>query len=91
MTTMAVIWLAMASAVLGLALYRKLVSRDEADILHVRDAEAGMIKEQSALAIRLDQVDKWGKSLTVAAIVFGMALAVAFLYQQWLLSFRLNP
>ena len=91
MTTMAVIWLAMASAVLGLALYRKLVSRDEADILHVRDAEAGMIKEQSALAIRLDQVDKWGKSLTVVAIVFGMALAVAFLYQQWLLSFRLNP
>jgi hypothetical protein len=91
MTTMAVIWLAMASAVLGLALYRKLVSRDESDILHVRDAEAGMIKEQSALAIRLDQVDKWGKSLTVVAIVFGMALAVAFLYQQWLLSFRLNP
>jgi hypothetical protein len=86
MTTMAVIWLAIASIVFGLAAYRKMVSRNEDDILHVRDAEAGKIAQQSAMANRLDLVDKWGKALTVVAFVFGVFLACAVLYQQWLVN-----
>lgn len=84
MTTMAVIWLAIASIVLGLAAYRKLVARNEDDILHVRDSEEGKIAQQSAMANRLDRVDKWGKALTAVAFVFGVCLAGAVLYQQWL-------
>jgi len=81
MTTMAVIWLALASIVCGLAAYRKLLVRNEDDILHVRDSEAGKIAQQSAMANRLDLVDRWGKALTVVAFVFGVVLAVAVLYQ----------
>jgi len=83
MMTMAVIWLAIASVVFGLAAYRKLVARNEDDILHVRDSEAGKIAQQSAMANRLDRVDKWGKALTVVAFVLGVFLAAAVLYQQW--------
>ena len=87
MMTMAVIWLAIASTVFGLAAYRKMVSRNEDDILHVRDSEAGKIGRQSALANRLDLVDKWGKVLTVIAFLLGLCLACAVLYQQlYLLS-----
>jgi hypothetical protein len=86
MTIMAVIWLALASAVFGLAAYRKLVSRNEDDILHVRDSEAGKIVQQAAMATQLDWVDKWGKALTVVALALGVFLAGAFLYQQWLQS-----
>ena len=88
MTVMAVIWLALASAVFGLAAYRKLVSRNEDDILHVRDSEAPKIAQQAAMANQLDWVDKWGKALTVAAFALGVFLAGAFLYQQWLQSFK---
>jgi hypothetical protein len=83
MMTMAVIWLAIASVVFGLAVYRKLVARNEDDILHVRDSEAGKIAQQSMMASRLDRVDKWGKALTVLAFVLGVFLAAAVLYQQW--------
>lgn len=91
MTTMAVIWLAIASVVVGLAVYRKLVARNEDDILHVRDSESVKIAQQSAMANRLDQVDKWGKTLTVVAFVLGVFLAGAVLYQQWIEGLRLNP
>jgi len=83
MMTMAVIWLAIASVVFGLAVYRKLVARNEDDILHVRDSEAGKIAQQSMMASRLDRVDKWGKALTVLAFVLGVFLAAAVLYQRW--------
>jgi hypothetical protein len=81
MTTMAVIWLALASVVCGLAAYRKLIARNEDDMLHVRDSEVGKLEQQSVMANRLDLVDRWGKGLTVLAFVFGVALAVAVLYQ----------
>jgi|HubBroStandDraft_6_1064221.scaffolds.fasta_scaffold2279901_1 hypothetical protein len=86
MTAMALIWLAITSVVCGLAAYRKLVARNEDDILHVRDSEAGKIAQQSAMAIRLNQVDNWGKTLTVVAFVSGVILAGAVLYQQWLVN-----
>lgn len=80
-------WLALACSIAGLALYRKLVSTREDDMLHVLDNESHMQK-QAALAHRLDVVDHWGKILTGSAIIYGVLLAVGYFYQVWMEGFR---
>jgi hypothetical protein len=86
-----VVWLAITSAVIGLAVYRKLVARDEDDYLHVGDADQARTLKQAALATRLDAVDKWGKTLTIVAVGLGAILAGVSIYQAWLESLRINP
>ena len=81
-----ILWLAAACAVLGLAIYRKLVSRQEDDNLHIGEHDALQVARQAAISSRLDFVDKWGIALTIAVVVFGMLLAGVYLYQQWTVS-----
>ena len=77
-------WVVVACAVMGLAVYRKLVSMHEDDTLHVRASETACISQQTAVANRLELLDRWGKSLTVVALVYGVVLAIAYSYQIWL-------
>jgi hypothetical protein len=79
----AVTWVAIAVAVIGLALYRRYVSREEFDTLHIQEAEAGLISQQRILAHRLNGIDYWGKYLTVGAIGYGLVIACLYLYQVW--------
>ena len=65
MTISVAVWTLLAAVVIGLALYRKLVSGGELDLLHVREAEAALIPRQEFRARRLDWIDHWGKLLTV--------------------------
>jgi len=83
MTISVVIWILFAAVVIGLALYRKLVSRGELDVVHIRDAEAALIPGQELLARRLDWIDHWGKRMTVTTVVFGFLIAVVFLIRLW--------
>lgn len=79
-----VIWSAMGLAVLGLALYRKLVTlHEEEDLLHLAEGEEKMIPHQVALASKLDMVDRWGKALTVLTAVSGLLIAAVYLYGAW--------
>ncbi len=80
-------WLALACSIAGLAIYRKLVSSQEDDILHVLDNESHRLR-QAALAHQLETVDHWGKILTVTAILYGALLAVGYCYQVWMDGFR---
>ena len=80
-------WLALACTIAGLAIYRRLVSTREDDMLHVLDNEPHVLK-QAALAHRLDTIDHWGKILTVTATVYGVLLAVGYFYQVWMEGFR---
>lgn len=91
MTVAIVVWLAITSAVIGLAVYRKLVARNEDDYLHVSEADAVRVTKQAAIAVRLDAVDKWGKALTVVAVSLGALLAAINIYQAWVESLRINP
>jgi len=36
------------------------------------------------VAHKLDQIDKWGKILTVIALVYGVILGAAYAYQAWI-------
>jgi hypothetical protein len=79
-----VIWAVLAIVTLGLALYRKLVSAGEEDLIHLGPGEERQIPGQVALATKLKGIDRWGQILTVITIVIGLAMAALYLYQAWL-------
>ena len=66
------IWSVSAIAVIVLLVIRKMVASKEDDQLHVLH---GATAEQVTVAGKLDLIDKWGKILTVTALVFGLAIA----------------
>jgi hypothetical protein len=78
----AALWAVMAMVVLGLFVWRKTVSSKEDDQLHVMGG-AAVSQQQTQVAQKLDQIDKWGKTLTVITVVFGLVLAAAYIYQGW--------
>lgn len=84
LTPLVVIWAVLAIATLGLALYRKLVSASEENLVHLGAGEERHIPEQVALAAKLKGIDRWGKILTVITIVIGLLIAALYLYQSWL-------
>ena len=78
----AVLWVLIAIVVLTLIAYRKVVSLQEEETLHLGNpAEAN---HQAVIARKLDWIDKWGKLLTVVAVVYGVLLAAAYTYRVWL-------
>jgi len=81
-----VIWACIAAAALGLALYRKMVTRNEDDYLHVAEGEAKMIPAQIATAQKIEAIDRWEKILMILAIAGGVLLGAAYLYQMWIAS-----
>lgn len=83
LTIQVVIWVVMATVVGALALYRKFISREEVDVIHLRDSEATVVSEQSTLARRLDMIDRWGKVLTIVLIIYGVLIASIWLFYAW--------
>jgi hypothetical protein len=81
MIPLVVSWAVLASAVLALALYRKSVAAKEDDYLHVNTDVA---MQQTAVAKKLEAIDRWGKILTIVAAAFGLLLLGLFLYNGWM-------
>jgi hypothetical protein len=73
-------WILLIGVVLSLALYRLMITRGDYTILHVRRSELSLIPEQIMHNSRLERVDLWGQTLTVLAVIIGIALAVMYLY-----------
>jgi len=78
----AVLWALLAIVVLSLIAYRKMVSLQEEETLHLSDAAEA--NHQAVIARKLDWIDKWGKLLTVVAVVYSVLLAAAYTYHVWL-------
>lgn len=83
LTLQALIWVAIAAVVGSLALYRKFISRAEVDVIHLRESERPEIPRQEAMAHRLESIDRWGKILTIALIVYGVVIAGGYLFVAW--------
>lgn len=83
-----VIWACIAAGAAGLALYRKLITRNEDDYIHVAEGEAKAIPQQMAVAQKLDVIDRWEKLLMIVTVAGGVVLGLAYLYQLWLDSQR---
>jgi hypothetical protein len=84
MTYLFSLWLALAAVIAAMALYRKRVSADEDDAIHLTAGTERLVQHQEEVAGRLSTIDKWGKTLTALEVVFGLALAGIWLYQAWL-------
>lgn len=79
-------WAVLASVVLGLAIYRKMVANKDVDYLHV---DAVQTAQQEAVVKKLETIDKWGKTLTVVVGIFALILLGMFLYNGWQQSTRI--
>jgi hypothetical protein len=80
------LWLIVIAAVIVVAFWRRSVAVQEDPALHLGMAHAGTAAQQIALAKKLEQIDKWMKILSVAAVIIGILLAAAALYKAWVLG-----
>jgi hypothetical protein len=91
MIPLSILWILLAVTVLALLAWRKIVTRDEDDNLHVLDgAAARKTSAQVAMARKLELIDKWGKLATIAAVVFGLILPGPYVHRGWLQNSRLG-
>jgi hypothetical protein len=74
------IWAVLTTVVVLLAIYRKKVNSTVDETLHVLDAEAGAVGVQNDVAKRLTVIDRWGKTLTVLAFLYLLAIAGMYIY-----------
>jgi hypothetical protein len=83
MTVYATIWGVLAVLLIMLSVYRKMKSRDEDDSVHVSGANWSIIDKQQTMAHSLAQLDRAGLILTIITVVYGLALAGAYIYNIW--------
>lgn len=76
-------WGALGVIVLFLAAYRSQLSRKEDDQIHINDGDAGVVVQQAQVSHRIDVVERWGKTLTVVLVLYGLALGGYYLYTVW--------
>jgi hypothetical protein len=82
MTTLSMliwVWRGLLLTVVVLAVVRKWVSRREDDTLHLSDFEGNLVRQQTSIATTLNQVDRWGKFLTLTVLLYGLALAAGIM------------
>lgn len=79
-------WCVLALIVLGLIVYRKTVADREDDSIHLE----GSTSDQVAVGHKLAVIDRWGKIITVFALVYGLALGAIWFYQYWVESSRIG-
>ncbi len=90
MTPFIAIWACIAAAAIILGLYRRFLTRNEDDYVHVAEGEANRIPQQIALAQRLDSIDRWERILIAATVIVGVVIGAAYLYELWDQSSRLS-
>ena len=81
----AAVWAVLAVIVIYLIVHRRKFAHQEDDTLRVLEGPA-VISQQIAVAKKLDQIDKWGKLLTLVALLYGLLIGVAFVWQNWVRS-----
>lgn len=68
-------------ATCGLAAYRKFVTREEDDLVHLGEGSMQHAAKQVALAKTLEQLDKFTKILITVTVVYGLGFGVSLIYQ----------
>jgi hypothetical protein len=76
----AAVWAVVALSVIVLLVMRKMVASKEDDQLHVLH---GASAQQVSVATKLEVIDRWGKILTVVAVVLGVAIATVYVYSSF--------
>jgi hypothetical protein len=74
------LWLALDAIIIVLFGCRQTIARKEEGSLHVLSGTAE-VAHQVGTSQKLDQIDKWGKLLTIVAVAFGVLLGALAIYQ----------
>ena len=69
-------------ATLAMFAYRKFVSRDTDELVHLGEGSVQASAKQVAYDKTVSQVDKIVKVLIIATVVYGIALGAFMIYQQ---------
>jgi cytochrome b subunit of formate dehydrogenase len=85
----AIAWAVLAVIVMILAIVRKTISSHEDDSIHLSGGAAA-VNEQVSVAKKLENIDRWGKILTVLLAITGVVLAVLYGMQLWDASSRVG-
>jgi hypothetical protein len=84
LTPYIILWSLLGLLVLGLAVYRKLITTHEEDALvHLSQGEERLIPHQVAVNVKIHKIDRLGEVLTVATVVCGLAIAASYLWGAW--------
>ncbi len=75
-----VIWAVLTTVVVILAIYRRRIDLKIDEALHVLDAEQPAVSTQTEVAKKLTVIDRWGKILTVIAVLYLLGIAAAYIY-----------
>jgi hypothetical protein len=68
-------------ATLALAAYRKFVTREEDDLVHLGEGSMQHAAKQEALAKTIAQLDKFTKILVSVTVLYAVILGVSMIYQ----------
>jgi uncharacterized membrane protein len=77
------IWVLLAVVVLVVAGYRMLVARRDDQSLDVTEEDSRVIEEQKQAIKKIRAIDRWGKSLTVLTIAYGLVIAIVYFANVW--------
>jgi hypothetical protein len=77
------IWAVLTTVVVILAIYRRRLDLKVDETIHVLDSEASELPVQEAVAKKLAVVDRWGKILTVIAVLYLLGIAAAYIYSSF--------
>ena len=78
----AVVGVILLLTVAALFVWRRMVASHEDDTIHVLE-DATAIPNQVAVGQKLEVIDKWGKMATLVAVVYIVALAALYVWQEW--------
>lgn len=82
-------WVVVTLAMLVLAAYRKHLDRAEDTDLHLGSMTTEQAQSQVAFNHRVHRVELMGKSVTIALVVLSIAVFAVWVYNQWMLMYRL--
>ena len=68
-------------ATLAMAGYRKFVTREEDDLVHLGEGSSQLSAKQEALAKTLSQLDRVTKILITVTVIYGLGLGGMMIYQ----------
>ena len=72
--------IAMTVIVAVVALYRKVVTRRDDEVLHIADPTGEVSANEQNVSRSLKKIDNVGIALTVATALYGVALFAVYLY-----------